>query len=323
MNVQKLNTKKIKELSDTLVIDASSMGFTTHLNYILQNVLGHDLELIGLWCYLTSLPPNFHISKTFLRKKFSIGRHKMDDLFSTLEHLGLLHQEQKRDEKGHFLHTFCAIYSGLELLQESFKNSAKSAPVAQISSKKNTHEKSTTLKNNGLEKKPDYPLSRNRGPRKLDSNINNIYNINNINNICAAEQRDNNICVLFEQFYHTYPRKRDKTKAERAWNRLKLSDSQALEIIEDVKKRILADAQWLDIKFIPYPSSYLNAKRWLDTIEVQKAKALTADRGVVRPQLRDFTAELADDYHEVIRNPDFSPSQYIKENVKKMNKINQ
>lgn len=69
----------------------------------------------------------------------------------------------------------------------------------------------------------------------------------------------------FEQFWKAYPKKRAKGDAQKAWSKLKpnadLTDSilKAIEI-----QKISEDWTKENGKFIPYPASWLNGKRWED-----------------------------------------------------------
>jgi len=69
----------------------------------------------------------------------------------------------------------------------------------------------------------------------------------------------------FEKFWKVYPRKVDKQQAIKAWKKLDPDP----ELVETIVKSVLAQAQthdWLKAygEFIPYPSSWLNGKRWED-----------------------------------------------------------
>lgn len=76
----------------------------------------------------------------------------------------------------------------------------------------------------------------------------------------TIEQTSEQFCA----FWNAYPRKRDKARAQKSWN--KLTDEQRKCAIDDVRKRSKRDPSWLEDngKFIPHPSSYLNGQRWED-----------------------------------------------------------
>lgn len=68
----------------------------------------------------------------------------------------------------------------------------------------------------------------------------------------------------FDEFYSIYPRPVVKSTALAAWSKLKPDEDLKRTIISDVKRRI--DGEWKnrDEKYIPYPSTYLNQRRWED-----------------------------------------------------------
>jgi hypothetical protein len=72
----------------------------------------------------------------------------------------------------------------------------------------------------------------------------------------------------FDAFWSAYPKKRDKGKAEKAWNHLNPNEQLRTEIGAGLT-RAKNDPQWLREagRFIPYPATWLNAKGWLDVLE--------------------------------------------------------
>lgn len=75
---------------------------------------------------------------------------------------------------------------------------------------------------------------------------------------------------LFSKFWKAYPKKRDKEKGRRAFFKIKNVETvfpvmmQALE-----KQKASADWQKDRGQFIPYPSTWLNGKRWEDVEQVE------------------------------------------------------
>jgi hypothetical protein len=68
----------------------------------------------------------------------------------------------------------------------------------------------------------------------------------------------------FSEFWTAYPRKiGDKKRAAKYWKTRNL-DAKADEIIADVIERAAKDPQWQDLKFVPHPTTFLNAERWND-----------------------------------------------------------
>ncbi len=70
---------------------------------------------------------------------------------------------------------------------------------------------------------------------------------------------------LFDEFWAQYPKKRSKGQAEKTWVKIK-PDEQLFKAILDGLERAKTSVDWLkdDGQYIPYPSSWLNAKGWED-----------------------------------------------------------
>lgn len=74
----------------------------------------------------------------------------------------------------------------------------------------------------------------------------------------------------FDRFWSVYPRKVAKQNAVRAWNKLRPDEALTRQILDAVE-RFKLDPQWSkeDGQFIPYPSSFLNGRRWEDVLSAQ------------------------------------------------------
>lgn len=92
--------------------------------------------------------------------------------------------------------------------------------------------------------------------------------VHTIDNLPKDNLNRQYICApaLFERFYAAYPRKRSRKQAERAFAKLKPDESLVNRMIEaiDVAKK---SGAWSDLKFIPYPATWLNAQGWLDVLQ--------------------------------------------------------
>lgn len=78
----------------------------------------------------------------------------------------------------------------------------------------------------------------------------------------------------FEEFWKIYPRKKDRSRAQKIW----LQKKPVLEVlIADVKNRMQLDPVWKEKKFIPYPSTYLANEKWLDELDLPKSHRVMTD----------------------------------------------
>ena len=72
-----------------------------------------------------------------------------------------------------------------------------------------------------------------------------------------SESESNN--ARFGEWYEEYPRKIDPKRAKAAWDKLKVDESLFNAIMDGLRKWKLA---WDDPKFVPYPATWLNNRRW-------------------------------------------------------------
>ena len=80
---------------------------------------------------------------------------------------------------------------------------------------------------------------------------------------------------LFAQFYSAYPQKKGKGAAEKAWEKaIKIKEPK--ELVQAA--RVFAQfCEGKDKKFIPYPATWLNQKRWEDELEPEQRPATSTD----------------------------------------------
>ena len=78
------------------------------------------------------------------------------------------------------------------------------------------------------------------------------------------EKDKEDICP-FDEFWTAYPKKKAKEAARKAWSKLKPNETLGKEIIQAVMESAKTK-DWLkeNGKYIPYPATYLNGKRWED-----------------------------------------------------------
>lgn len=79
------------------------------------------------------------------------------------------------------------------------------------------------------------------------------------------KDKDKEDIYPFDEFWSAYPKKKAKEAARKAWAKLKPDETLGKEIIQAVIESAKTK-DWLkeNGKFIPYPATYLNGKRWED-----------------------------------------------------------
>jgi uncharacterized protein YdaU (DUF1376 family) len=75
-------------------------------------------------------------------------------------------------------------------------------------------------------------------------------------------------CPAFMAFYSAYPRKVGRKNAFASWSRLSPAPEQCDAIMRHVAKAKLSH-DWTkeNGKYVPYPATYLNQKRWMDEVD--------------------------------------------------------
>lgn len=70
----------------------------------------------------------------------------------------------------------------------------------------------------------------------------------------------------FNAFWEAYPKKADKQKALKAWQKLKPDKEMLNAMLAAIERHKQSDKQWHrdDGQYIPYPASWLNGRRWED-----------------------------------------------------------
>lgn len=95
-----------------IVSKTDPIPFTQLPNHVLQNI--RDIDALGLWVYLSSLPTGWEFFKDHLKQHFNIGSEKINKLFGILIDHNLIKLVQSRNKKGQFLHTTLDVRSGCD-----------------------------------------------------------------------------------------------------------------------------------------------------------------------------------------------------------------
>lgn len=82
--------------------------------------------------------------------------------------------------------------------------------------------------------------------------------------LLAPEDAGPSLSDKFGQFYDAYPRKRDRAKAEKAFEDAVRQKRQDPDQLITAAQQLAADPNLPEKQYIPYPASWLNAERWND-----------------------------------------------------------
>jgi hypothetical protein len=97
----------------------------------------------------------------------------------------------------------------------------------------------------------------------------------------------------FKIFWNAYPKKRSKGQAEKTWKKLDPDDALLEQILAGIE-RAKASHEWTKIapdggNFIPYPSTWLNAKGWEDEHEHEGKNRRAVEKArSARMEIRTF-----------------------------------
>lgn len=101
---------------------------------------------------------------------------------------------------------------------------------------------------------------------------------------CPIEYRDKSIDIRykildnnkkeiykekFEEFYKNYPKKLKKAEVEK-WFKKNNPDDELFKTIMTQLEKFKKSKEWKEQQYIPYPSTWLNQKRWEDEIKTQE-----------------------------------------------------
>lgn len=100
---------------------------------------------------------------------------------------------------------------------------------------------------------------------------------NNNAQMCASKVSDNQI-EMFNQFWEAYPKKKDRARAIKVFNKKCKNQETLDQILKAIEIQKLSD-QWTKEKgqFIPYPTTFLNGERWNDEVDVEIESSKSID----------------------------------------------
>ena len=221
-------------------------GFTVVYRSVAQDQR-LSLKARGLFLLIQSLPDDWKFTVSGMAALAGTGKDQIRSGLKELREVGYIVMEQSHDGAGKFSgNTF--------ILQEE-------APHPPLS------ENPTTV---GAEIEP---LSENPATGKPDdgktvdgkSDANKIIINKDINNPPIVPQGTDQLWTMFDRFWTAYPRKENKARARKAWE--KLSPDMALcrrmAAALETQKR---SEQWRRDRgrYIPHPATWLNGRRWED-----------------------------------------------------------
>lgn len=216
---------------------------------VIPNALAQDkrlsFEARGLLVLLLSMPANWHINKSWVEEQSgNCGRDKTNRLFRELQEAGYIRKKTIHDEKGLITGTDWLIY-----------------PASETSAKSNC---TTGKPSNG---KPATVELENRTTVKPHDGKPATIKETDLQN-----KHKDLICVLFEKFWKSFPKKMNKKKALIAFKSAFKKQDLQIEyftdmLIADVNERISRNQLGFDKL---HATTYLNNERWNDEHETNQ-----------------------------------------------------
>ncbi len=223
-------------------------------------------DALGLLTWLLSKPDHWTVRVQALQNNRKAGKHLINRLLKELETSGYLTRKQVRADNGTWL---------LEsLVRELSDQCRKSAPVDRKSADQC-----------GLAGAAE-PATDN--PPLVSTELANTEEANNKTPECnpfVGKRTQTIIVNAWDQFWNLYPKKTEKTAADKAWQKLKPDLALQTTILTRLKTFIATDWRDTEKAFIPNPATWLNKRKWEDEIVSPPAR-----NGTGRP------TESPDDY---------------------------
>lgn len=188
------------------------------------------LAVRGFFAMMLSLPDNTDHTVAYFAKVGGISKDTVYKYFGILEDNGYLTREQQHAQGGKFA---ANVYD---------------------------------LNDSPCRKKPCTVLPDTEEPCTEKSDTKEITLTKN-NTPIAPKGGETELALMFDRFWHMYPRKVSKQAARRAWDKLKPDMLLCSQMSRALKAQMQSEEWTRDGgRFIPYPSTWLNGRRWEDEL---------------------------------------------------------
>lgn len=221
-------------------------GYTAMSTHHLRNPM-LSLKAKGLLSSLLASPPGWTASVAGYAKTCKDGKAAITSAIKELEDAGYVVRRRIHDDKGHFVGMEYVVFehpvhpqTEEQPLSENQKMDDDSQPFA------------------------DFPAPENPAPENQPQY--NIY-LSNIDQYTPLTPQGEGPGAkdLFPQFWDAYPKKTAKQNAARAWKKLGVT-AELFGTIMAALDQAKRSGQWQreNGRYIPYPATWLNGRRWED-----------------------------------------------------------
>ena len=308
---------------------------------IVEN-LRHEFAFC-LWTFLLGLPDGWKINEQHLMKTFRCGSKKIQSAMSHLNKFNLISYERVRGDNGMYTRNETYVHDGQEYINNHVLNkntihTVKNDGVVNDGVVKGgTYNKLINI--NKYKQEEDQKLLDNKDIKNIsllscansektelthDTELQTFDHVHEeqeqqsteldlVDNVPDRVPKEiSGVDKSFERFWEAYPVKKGKHRALLLWKSKKLAPH-VDAIIQDIRLKLISDSQWQDKQYIPYPTTYINQKRWEDEITPIKSKSsglslsdpfFDEKEDIERDELRE--SSIAGDY-KVIDDVNLSP----------------
>lgn len=259
-------------------------NFTVIGNYILQSTQV-SLKTIGMYAKLSSLPDNWRFTEEGLVTICKDGLTSVKTALNELEELGLLLRFRRRNQDGTLGESIYYLFATPATEEEKNEVIMRYNPIISA----------TVIEQKTIDEPPvENPMLDNPMVENLEQLNTNVLNTNILNTKLIKENTKEN----FETFYKAYPRKVGKANVEKWFNKNKPND-ELFKLIMSKLDMFKKSPDWLkqNGQFIPYPTTWLNQKRWEDEIGIDQKTFIQDTQDYTIFETRDMTD---DEYAEML-----------------------
>jgi predicted transcriptional regulator len=210
--------------------------YTMINNYLIKDK-NLQLKDKGMLLVLLSLPNDWDFSVVGLEKICKETKDTINGILNNLQKYNYLKRDKKRDDKGRFIDWQYDIYEIPKDLYDDLP-----------------HPKNQDMDNRDM----DFPDMENY--TQLNTNKESTKELNTKLKEIYKER--------FEEFYQAYPKHLKKAEVEK-WFYKNKPDETLFNTIMTQLEKFKQCKEWKQQQYIPYPSTWLNQKRWEDEIKTQ------------------------------------------------------
>lgn len=108
-------------------ISGESIPYVQANTHVIQNI--DNLEALAVWIYLLTLPKDWLVMKSHIKKHFGIGDDKIKRIFAYLKRCGLIEYVRERDEKGKLRKSEIKVLNGTRFINPKKPTGVKTTPL--------------------------------------------------------------------------------------------------------------------------------------------------------------------------------------------------